>query len=216
MKLCLISDTHLTVPYGMRLPDADVLVHAGDFCNRGTLEDAVAYMLWLKKYKKQFKKIIQIAGNHDFIAQKDSSWLRSEFKKHFGKKLVYLDHEEYVYEGVKFFGSPYQPWFHDWAFNVPRNELHKYWEAIPDDTDVLVTHGPPYKIMDRTYYDNLDVGCEALLKRIQELPNLKLNVFGHIHEFGGQQCEIDGVTYVNASINTLQYFPSNKPVIIDI
>lgn len=214
MRIVTISDTHLCVDKNISLPNGDILIHAGDFCNSGTIEDCVEYCHWLKSYKKQYKKIIQIAGNHDFCAEKNEPLVREIFKEHLGDKLVYLRDQEYTHEGIKIYGSPWQPEFCNWAFNVPRGEkLKAIWSNIPNDTDILVTHGPPYKMCDLTARDNLYVGCHDLLERVKKVKPM-LHLFGHIHE--GYGC-VDryGIYFVNASICNLNYNPINKPIVFD-
>ena len=100
-------------------------------------------------------------------------------------------------DGVKFWGSPHQPWFYDWAFNHPRNgkALTHYWSLIPDDTDVLITHGPPYGILDLPFGKGEPAGCELLLKRVQEVKP-RVHVFGHIHGSYGKK-QIGRTLFVN-------------------
>ena len=197
------------------IPEGDVLVHAGDISNNGDLEDIISFAEWSKSLQYRYKVII--AGNHDFcfdpngrikkytpLAQKaleDAGW-------------IYLENTSCLIEGVKFYGSPWQPRFFDWAFNADRGkEIAKIWKLIPADTDVLITHGPPAKILDKTY-DNSHVGCEELLRKIQDL-KIKLHVFGHIHEAYGSN-NIDGTVYVNACTCNLDYSPINLAIVVDL
>jgi len=90
-----------------------------------------------------------------------------------------------IIEGVKFYGSPWQPRFFDWAFNLDRGEeIKKKWDLIPMDTDVLITHGPPYGILDLTH-EGEKVGCEELMKAVLRVQP-KIHIFGHIHEAYGE------------------------------
>ncbi len=120
-------------------------------------------------------------------------------------------------DGLKIYGSPWQPRFYDWAFNLNRGaELEEKWRLIPPDTDVLITHGPPHGILDeveRQYYIE-NTGCEELRKRV-EMICPKLHVFGHIH-CGYGQIEKFGTEFVNASNCDEEYNPVNLPVIIDL
>jgi Icc-related predicted phosphoesterase len=128
--------------------------------------------------------------------------------------MYYLLDEELELEGLKFYGSPYQPEFCNWAFNLPRGpQLARKWAKIPDDTDVLITHGPPGGILDRVAGGEL-VGCNDLRKRVKEI-NPKLHVFGHIHEAYGWHWE-DKTIFVNAANCDLGYNPINKPVVVEI
>lgn len=208
-KICCISDTH-NRHFDIKLPDGDILVHAGDATGRGTLPEIIAFSDWMKE--QPYKHKIFCAGNHDFYCEKYSQTTKELFER---KGIHYLQDSAVIIDGVKFYGSPNTPRFFDWAFNVDRGEpLKKVWSKIPHDTNVLITHGPPYGIMDKTVGGE-NVGCEELRKRIESLPNLKLHVFGHIHCGYGQE-EINGVKFVNAAICTESYYASNLPVLIDL
>lgn len=214
MKIVCISDTHC-LHSGLELPEGDVLVHAGDMLNSGLyVHEIEQYVNWLNKQTHKFYKIIQIAGNHDFLFEKNSKKWRT-FLTEEVHNLVYLEDEEYVFDGIKFYGSPYQPEFFNWAFNKKRGkELEEVWKKIPDDVNVLVTHSPPYGVLDKTRRNNENVGCKDLSNRIEDLLQLKLHVFGHIHESYGVEHKND-VVHVNASSCTDKYVCSNKPIVIN-
>jgi Icc-related predicted phosphoesterase len=222
MKLVLISDTH-TMLDQVRVPSGDILIHAGDATFDGNKIDQVKqFNDHLGMLKDKFKHIIYVPGNHDFIFQDDEKQ---------GRKIVTnADHilidQSVEIEGIKFYGSPWQPWYHDWAFNFPERDLAKSeiaaakWAEIPEDTQVLITHSPPYKMMDKAMNNRRDngdrnVGCKALAARLKELPLLKVHVFGHIHEgYGEVQAKIH---FVNASICTrIGYLPTNSPIVVNI
>jgi hypothetical protein len=100
------------------------------------------------------------------------------------KHVHYLQDEELVLDGYRFWGSPWQPAFHDWAFNLPRGErLREVWRRVPAGLDVLVTHGPPAGIGDRSPHPARR-GCEALRERVLQVPP-RVHLFGHIHQDGG-------------------------------
>ncbi|MCA1609264.1 MAG: metallophosphoesterase, partial [Acidobacteria bacterium] len=131
----------------------------------------------------------------------------------------YLQDETFEIDGLKIYGSPWQPRFYDWAFNLMRGrELREKWALIPDDVDVLVTHGPPQKILDAapTAHGFSNEGCEELRKRVEELRGrLLLHVFGHIHCGYGVE-ELLGVKFVNASVCDELYQPVNAPVVVEL
>lgn len=222
MKIVCISDTHaLHRAITSDVPDGDVLVHAGDITNVGSVLDIREFANWSKNLP-HLDKII-IAGNHDFCFEKrdcqtldairyleDAGW---KYLKDSSASVIDLS----TGKEIKFYGSPWQPWFHDWAFNLPRGgeQLKRVWDAIPADTDVLITHGPPDRILDITAHDKQHVGCEVLSERIKELKNLKLHVFGHIHEGYGKEV-VNGVTYVNASICDRDYDPCNAAIVVEL
>jgi len=221
MRIVCISDTH-TLQKGMKhsIPFGDVLLHAGDVMDSGYDPQDIWYFVnWFGELPHKHK--IFIAGNHD-------RWFenRPEHAKQFvddkNKELVerglppitYLFDEEIVIDGLKFYGSPWQPEFCNWAFNLYRGpDLQQVWAKIPDDTDVLITHGPPMGILDFTEYDKESVGCEMLMERINKVKPM-LHLFGHIHEAYGVE-EKDGTIFCNASICTLRYHPINKPFVFD-
>ena len=203
MKIVCISDTH-TLHRQVEVPDGDVLIHAGDLCNRGTRGEVKQFMAWLAELPHRHK--IFIAGNHDWPFYKFP-----RFAKRWVKHGIYLQDTSVTIERVKFYGSPWQPEFYDWAFNLPRGKhLARVWSCIPEDTDVLITHPPPLGILDAG--DRL--GGEDLARRIQEL-SLKLHVFGHVHLGHGTE-ERENTTFVNASICDIDYRPVQAPIVVEL
>jgi Icc-related predicted phosphoesterase len=184
-----ISDTH---GYHDRLeiPPGDILVHAGDLTLTGALGDVAAFNGWLGRQPHPHKVVI--AGNHDWCFQREREAARALLTHG-----TYLQDEAAVVGGLRFYGSPWQPWFLDWAFNLPRGEaLAAKWAMIPEYTEVLVTHGPPQGIGDRVY-SGKHVGCEEMAERVA-LIRPRLHIFGHIHEAAGRWTQ-QGTTFVNAS-----------------
>jgi hypothetical protein len=205
-RLVLLSDTH-GFHDRLRIPDGDVLVHAGDFTTSGKETQVRAFAKWLKNQPHEHK--IVIAGNHDRCLELDLG---------LGEKLfegaTYLLDRETTAAGLRFYGSPWQPEFLSWAFNLPRGEpLRQVWSKIPPGIDVLVTHGPPWGILDRTFSGAL-VGCEELLMAV-ERARPRLHVFGHIHEGAGTQRE-QATLFANASVCTVGYDPSNPILVADV
>lgn len=204
MKVILISDTH-GLHAGLVLPAGDTLVHAGDLTSRGSMSEVRAALQWFANVG-DFRHRVLIAGNHDFLFEKDpeTAWALMP------DNVTYLNDSGETLDGVKFWGSPVTPWFHDWAFNRRGAEIKPHWDLIPGDTDVLITHGPPAGILDTVYPRDEHVGCPELLWAVRRVQP-KLHVFGHIHE--GYGSHIGGaVTSVNASICDRNYKPLNKPV----
>lgn len=219
------------------IPSGDVLIHCGDFTSMGRLHEIQEFLDWFSSFPHKHK--ILIAGNHDRsldsrlvenphtsdrspinAGMRTTAWIMID---QFSRKENnhFLFNQGITIDGVKFWGSPYTPWFRGeiWAFNVQRgDELKELWEEIPDDTNVLITHGPPMTdgFLDYTYYDKINVGCNQLAKRIEDLKDLKVHCFGHIHEGYGYKKHKNGAHLVNASICDLRYDPVNEPVIIDI
>ena len=227
-----ISDTH-TKTYNLSLPSGDVLIHAGDFTSIGVPEEVDAFNEYLSKQNFQYKVVI--AGNHDvsFDEENYEKSLKIRFHCHLSKmktnpesftskiiksKLkdcIYLEDSGCEVLGFKIYGSPWSPTFYDWGFNMSRGEkILEKWKKIPDNTDIVITHGPPHKILDRCY-DGYHAGCEDLLKEIKTRIKPKAHIFGHIHEGYGEVIE-DGIKFINASICTLSYRPSNKPIVFTL
>ena len=216
------------------LPKGDVLIHAGDISNRGGEKDVTNFIHWFQNIEGFDTKIF-ISGNHDHCFEKvnephhkgDYDWLHHLMSSEnlSQSDITYLEDNFITIESpefsrpIKFYGTPWQPWFYDWAFNLPRmgDELQEKWSLIPKDTDVLITHGPPNgygDLVNNWRQPNVNVGCELLTNRIGEIKPI-LNVFGHIHEGYGVYRN-QNTTFVNASICTREYVPKNKPIIIDL
>ena len=188
----------------MEIPDGDVLVHAGDLCNHGTRGEVKQFITWLGELPHAHK--IFIAGNHDWPFYK-----HRKYAHHWLKHGTYLESESTIVDGLKFYGTPWQPEFCNWAFNLPRGKaLAAVWANIPDDTDILLTHTPPFGILD----SDERFGCHDLTERVKQL-QLKLHVFGHVHT-GHGTLKLDQTTYVNACICNQDYEPVQKPIVIDL
>tara|TARA_Y100000310_G_scaffold345742_1_gene469107 strand:+ start:5543 stop:6184 length:642 start_codon:yes stop_codon:yes gene_type:complete len=213
MKICCIGDQHGNLK--SKIPECDILLHAGDpFAPRDLfLQEAFLPNLndWLDKQPAKHK--IMIAGNHDL-------YFEHLFNKKQKPKLscTYLLDEGEVIEGLRIHGSPWTPPFLDWAFMLPEEELAKKWEHIPIDTDILLTHGPPYGILDTCPKYNKPgtehVGSKTLREKVFELKP-KLVVFGHIHESYGMK-EEKGILFINCSVLNGDYKLTNEPVVIDL
>jgi len=220
MRLVFISDTHNRLSE-LSVPDGDVLIHTGDMTMTGTPGEISAFNKDLRALP-HFEKVI-IAGNHDWLFQKKNQLARTLLSE----SVHYLQDESAVIKGLRFYGSPWQPEFCDWAFNLPRGErLSEKWSLIPDDTDILLTHGPPYGWLDSVprypelgrYGDDRDlrvghekVGCKDLLDRVLKVKP-KIHAFGHIHCDAGEAF-FEGIHFVNSSIG---YHVENKPVVVDL
>lgn len=205
MRLVCISDTHGL--HDVRVPDGDVLVHAGDLTASGSLEQIAEAHAWLASLPHEHKLVI--AGNHDWAFERTPAEARALMTG-----VTYLEDAACEVRGVRFYGSPWQPRFFDWAFNLDRGPaLAAVWAKIPDDTDVLITHGPPHGILD-TVHSGREVGCEALRDALPRI-RPRVHVFGHIHEAHGEVVR-DGTHFVNASTCTLRYEPLQPPIVVDL
>jgi Icc-related predicted phosphoesterase len=209
MKLVCIADSHGRHK-NITLPDGDVLVVAGDITSRGEIELVGGFNKWIGK--QNFKHKIVIAGNHDFCFENNLRKIAVSTLDN----CTYLEDSGITIEGIKFWGSPWQPNFNNWAFNLDRGEkISQKWKMIPDDVNVLITHGPPFGMLDRTFSTEERVGCEELYKKISSLKSLKIHVFGHIHETYGIR-EENNIKYINCSVCDLCYKVVNSPVVVEI
>ena len=219
MKIIGISDSHGS-HWDIKVPDGDILVHAGDFSSQGRLPDTLDFLRWFNTHPHKHK--IFIAGNHDWLMEQDPNFWRI-IKMEF-PNLTYLQDEACEVEGLKFYGSPQTPRFFNWAFNRDRGaDIKRYWDKIPTDTDVLITHGPPYGICDEAYRVGFNTtehaGCKDLLDAIKRVKP-KIWMGGHIHySYGsGNIIHDDGTRTVcyNCSILNEDYAVANKPWIINL
>lgn len=212
MRLVCISDTHSLHEKILPIPDGDVLVHAGDCTGSGSLPQLDDFTRWLGSQPHRHK--ILIAGNHDWCFEKYPKWSREMCEK---QGITYLRGEATSIEGLNFYGFPWQPVFRWMAFNAKEGERWGRLKLVPDNTDVLVTHGPALGIFDYIPDLGQHVGCFPLGKKIDQLPQLKAHICGHIHEsYGFAVRESDGIKFANASICTERYKPINPPIIIDL
>jgi Icc-related predicted phosphoesterase len=206
MRIVCISDTHLRHDL-ISVPDGDILIHAGDSTMAGRIEEMAAFNAWLGTLPHKHKIII--AGNHDLLFQHSPTLARSLITN-----AIYLEDSLIEVEGLKIYGSPWQPWFMNWAFNLERgDEIRRKWDLIPQGVDILITHGPPYYFLDLTA-DGQRAGCEELAEYVARLKP-KAHIFGHIHEGYGVQ-DWRGIKFINASICDERYRPINAPIVFEI
>ena len=210
-KITFISDTHTKHKHLTNdLPGGDILIHCGDISSRGYMTEIKNFLEWFDSIKGYEHKIF-IAGNHDFGFQdnpKECAKLLQDYPT-----VTYLEDSSVIVDGIKIYGSPWQPWFHNWAFNVNRGwDIAQKWEKIPQDTDILITHGPLLGILDITNISER-VGCEDLYKKVMEIKP-KVHAFGHIHSSYGMK-EMDGMTFINASNLGEDYLYQNDPITLD-
>lgn len=210
MRIVALSDTH-TLERLVPMPSGefDVLIHAGDLGNVGKAREYEKIGKWFKSLKDQYKHQIIVPGNHDWGLMLDFDAIR---EKYFDPDVIFLIDKAIEIDGIKFYGCPWMPRFYDWAFMLEESKLKPYYDAIPDDTEVLITHSPPYSILDQ---ERERCGSKNLLKRVKELKNLKHHIFGHIHRGYGTET-IENVTFHNVASLNENYRYQNKPQIIEI
>jgi Icc-related predicted phosphoesterase len=225
MKVCCVSDMHGQFP---EIPECDFLVISGDICPHfdrpvGGNGDIFGQSQWLYGPFTDWinsvpaRHVVACWGNHDFIGEKRPHLVPTNLRWHM------LTDAGCEIEGIKFYGSPWQCWFHDWAFNAPPGEageifLANKFSKIPDDTDVIICHGPPSGYGDIAP-DGRPTGSKALINRIFEVKP-QLTVHGHIHCGYGiwrfpRDNAFDGLI-VNASVLDENYKLANKPIMVDM
>lgn len=214
LVISAFSDTH-NKHKKIVLPECDLAIFSGDFSTLGYRKELRLFLSWLSK-QTQCKKIVFIAGNHDLCFDKSKDtitgadlWLPdmlTEFNVNTSgidndSRIIYLENSSINLYGLNIWGSPITPDFNParWAFNKSRGRnISMVWDSIPDDTDIVITHGPPFKILDFVDFNREYAGCIDLAKRIKEVKP-KLHVFGHIHENFAIE-EHDGIMYCNAAV----------------
>lgn len=211
MKVVVISDTHFKHSQ-VKLPDGDLLVHAGDATNLGRLSEVIGFAEWFKDQAKKYKYgAILIAGNHDFMAQiQPDLWKRLISDP----KIHYLENSEITIEGIKFWGTPIVPVFGNWAFNTEEEARIRIYNQIPNDVSFLISHGPPYGICD-SLPTIPSLGCKALMSAVLQRKSIKYHVFGHIHFGYGTEVFKDKL-FINAAQVDESYNVVNVPIIVDV
>lgn len=211
MKLCIISDTHTKHNF-LELENckADVIIHCGDMTGNGGVDSIENFMSWFSALE-QFKYKIVIAGNHDWLFERDNLRAREVVPDN----VIYLEDEEVVIDGIKFYGTPVQKHFCNWAFNRFEYKLEEHWKAIPDDTDVVITHSPPYSIGDYVPWNRNNHGSPSLYKEIMERIKPSIHAMGHIHEGYGVKV-IENTTFINASVLDGDYMLVNEPILVEL
>lgn len=229
-KIAIVSDMHGRL-VREHLPEADVLVIGGDYCPNFTKNgglnpdyDARKQLEWLRRKfskglkKLPYKKVVVISGNHDFVHENPDT---SSQAREALEDAVYLQDESFEFDGLKYYGSPWTPWFYEWAFQFDKlDEVKGYpdakraWEMIPAGVDVLITHGPPRNILDLAP-GNRNVGCPVLREHVFGRVKPQLHIFGHIHEGYGTATH-HGITFANASLCDGQYEATNSVQVIEV
>lgn len=230
MRITFISDTHTCLYDNKKeliLPEGDILCFTGDIMTSGYNEGEIIH--FLKWFSKQpFKYKIFIAGNHDRFLYNYSTLANDIISQYKKDGVIYLNNSSVEVEGIKFYGTPYQPYFCGWAFNVSdSSKLVNIYRMIPDDTDVLLTHCPPYGILDKSHCSNYsnptgenNLGSMELKEVLEEkyhrdsMP--RVVAFGHIHGDGGNKKQIGDTLYINASLCDEKYEPVNNIISIDL
>lgn len=205
MKLVCISDTHNQYQtLDGKIPDGDILIHAGDLVRHGSIAEIQAFVDWYSQLPHRYK--LFIGGNHDGALE------HSRHLINIPNNLTYLENELIIIEGIRIWASPVSPPYRSFGFmwdDTRREELYK---TVPE-CDIIINHSPPYGTID-TVLDGKSVGCKFLAAAIARV-RPKLVICGHIHEAYGIVNK-DGINYINPSIMNIYYQPVNAPIVIEI
>lgn len=228
IRVVCLSDTHNDLDL-IKVPDGDLLIHAGDATINGTVNEMGKFFYDLEQLPHQ-RKII-CAGNHDWLWQRDKYTALASLPE----RTIYLEDDFVVLNGLKIYGSPHTPTFFNWAFNQDSARLYDIWQQVPDDVDIMITHGPPYGILDsvvttkkkpykgaantnstamKAFQIHERAGCLHLRERMDEVEPL-VHIFGHIHSAYGID-KLGNTTYINAALMDEMYEVAHKPVVFDI
>lgn len=243
MKITHISDTHNKHnQLNGKLPGGDLLIHSGDISSLGRESEVVRFIKWFNGIDNYTNKVF-IAGNHDMTFDSEillrnkldyfdgkrewdgiaaigkPQWLEVLLKSDLDSNVFYLENSDITIDGIKIWGSPVTPTYgYGWGFNVDRgDDIKKIWDLIPNDTDVVITHGPIYGYCDISNRGHLNVGCNELFDRLAVIkPHLHFS--GHIHESYGYK-EIQFGDWSGYALNgctcNLMYDPNNPPITFD-
>jgi len=205
MKIIAFSDTHW-FHSGLEIPKCDVLIFAGD-ANIGSERRMNDFVDWLNSQSAKHK--IFVAGNHDSFCEA----IGINYCKEFFGKIHYLINESIVIKGVKIWGSPYSVEYNNWSFMEYDSELAGLWNTIPDETDIVITHGPCKGILDKSTLDGRHCGSDSLRDKLKRIKP-KIHICGHLHSAHGHYT--DYVTdYYNVSVLNDKYELTYKPTVIE-
>ena len=217
-KIIALSDTHGSLPANI-IPPCDILIFAGDW-SCGRLDNPAKFLTWLGS--QPAGETVLVCGNHDGTAQLFPKEFREILKAH--PSIHYLEEEEINIQGLTIWGSPYSPTFLNWFFMADRgDEIRKHWEKIPTNTDILVTHGPMWSVLDQVtpsierlnFKGSEHLGCRDLYEEVVTRINPLVHICGHIHGGFGHQRLVhdngDATECYNVSLLDENYRMVNKP-----
>ena len=219
MKICAISDLHGDL---INISPCNLLIICGDIVPLNKQTSGHKSLAWLRNKFIPWAtdlpcdKVIFIAGNHDWVAEKSSGHLFEMFPKY--GKITYLFHEDYEYEGLKIFGTPYCKIFYNWAFMEDDSILEEKYKDIPKDLDILITHDAPYGVSDillQSGYTKEHIGNKPLRDAILE-KEPKYVLHGHLHSTSHEFELLGSSKVVNCSIKDEQYQLVYDPIYFEI
>mgnify|MGYP003474853217 FL=1 len=232
-RLVVISDSH-TKHDDLILPNGEILIHCGDFTFRGEDNETINFLVWAQLQSYKYRHVIAGFGNHE--VEIENCWENfKELQRCYAPDVKFLKMNSFTdkVSGLKFFGYPYVPYINGrWSFEKHRGkEILEQINKIPK-CDILISHGPPFGILDEMKTSNwvidsearlgwkkeevkVNIGCQDLLEAIPRI-GCKAVLFGHIHESYGRYTDLNGVQYINAAVLDEQYELTHQPMVIDV
>lgn len=215
LRVVHISDTHMDHRQ-LKMPEGDILVHTGDISGITSMKELIEVNNWFASMAGKYREIFFVPGNHDgqFVDFHAAAMLLSRATVLFDKQVEF--------DGYKIYGSPWTLTFFDWWFMKDPDQMKEVWDKIPDDTNILLTHQPPYLLLDRAEAFKekgkiVNVGCKALREAcMTRLKRLQLNCFGHLHMDGGKTVENNGIVFSNGAVLNDYYAMTNGANVIDL
>jgi Icc-related predicted phosphoesterase len=209
LRLVCIGDTH-GLHRSLHIPAGDILIHSGDFLVDGSsVEELDDFNAWLTSLP--FRHKLVVAGNHDRLFDHKPKLARAHLTE-----ATYLQDSGVTLHGVKFWGSPVNSVGEDWAFSREKMvKIRKHWDRIPEDTDVLITHEPPYGTLDKAHILGKHLGCQYLLGAVLRI-RPRLHIFGHIHGGYGHESGWSGMTLVNCAVVDNARSLAHAPMVIEL
>ena len=210
MRIVFISDTH-NYDITDAILDGDMIVHSGDATGMGTLTEISKFLTWYGELPHTYK--VFVAGNHDWLFERDHSLGKSMCEYN---GITYLSDSEATLGGLRIYGTPWQKYFCNWAFNLEEEDLFEKFQHIPYGLDILVSHTPPLGILDESAHDGklFNIGSRDLMGMVNQTKP-RIHCFGHAHGGYGQIRKNDTL-FINASTCNPKYQPSNLPIIVDL
>lgn len=211
MRIVALADTHGRHNKITSIPNGDMVIHAGDFTGTGSPEEVMEFAGWFSKLPHPRK--VLVAGNHDFCLDPHNRFVEGVFAS---LGILYLcNRSVQTPDGLVIYGSPMTPEFGSWAFMDADKLLGFYWRDMPQEVDILVTHGPPYEILDRTVLGGgSPAGSRTLREKVEQV-RPKVHIFGHIHEgYGGTPR--NGIMFYNVSVMDERYRLTNPATVIEV
>ena len=237
IKIASTSDIHGNLDF--KVPVVDILTISGDICPVHGSHNPTSQLHWVNNKfipwcyelinSKNVNYIVFIAGNHDFVFQVMARGKNEAFNVQWPVGVHYLYQQHTEIEGVKFYGTPWTPTFGNWAFMQSEDVLNNYFASIPNDLDILLSHGPAHGLNDTimqrpewSFGSDPHVGSKSLREHIKRA-KCKWLLSGHIHSashyvekcFFGEK-DTDYINCVNVSLVDETYTPTYSPFVFSI